>query len=104
MGRLKFLYFPGDLLKMFNFACPVKSVFIIEPGLNYKEGKNFNHPSTICRSYWAGRNTLSILRINPPTFSGKLKFEPDHRGINYASNGAGAGIRQKGTFCKNLPY
>jgi len=29
----------------------------------FKEGENFNHPSTICRTYGAGRNTLSILRI-----------------------------------------
>jgi hypothetical protein len=42
-----------------------------------KEGENFNHPSTICRSYGAGRNTLSILRINPPKFGGGLKFESD---------------------------
>jgi len=28
-----------------------------------KEDDNFNHPSTICRTYGAGRNTLSILRI-----------------------------------------
>jgi len=28
-----------------------------------KKGENFNHPSTICRTYGAGRNTLSILRI-----------------------------------------
>jgi hypothetical protein len=55
-----------------------------------KESENFNHPSTICRTYGAGRNTLSILRINPPKFGGGLKFEPD------------AGIGQKGTFCKGL--
>jgi len=28
-----------------------------------KEDENFNHPSTICQSYGAGRNTLSISRI-----------------------------------------
>jgi len=55
-----------------------------------KEGENFNHPSTICRTYGAGRNTLSILRINPPKFGDGLKFEPD------------AGIGQKGAFCKGL--
>jgi hypothetical protein len=44
-----------------------------------KEGENFNY-----------RNTLSILRINPPKFGGGLKFEPD------------AGIGQKGAFCKGL--
>jgi hypothetical protein len=44
-----------------------------------KEGENFNH-----------RNTLSILRINPPKFGGGLKFEPDAR------------IGQKGAFCKGL--
>jgi hypothetical protein len=32
-------------------------------GFKFKEGENFNHPSTICRTYGAGRNTLSILRI-----------------------------------------
>jgi len=57
-----------------------------------KEGENFNHPSTICRTYGAGRNTLSILRINPPKIGGRLKFEPD------------AGIGQKGAFCKGLIY
>jgi len=41
--------------------------------------ENFNH-----------RNTLSILRINPPKVGGGLKFEPD------------AGIGQKGAFCKGL--
>jgi len=45
----------------------------------FKEGENFNH-----------RNTLSILRINPPKFGGGLKFEPDKE------------IGQKGTFCKGL--
>jgi hypothetical protein len=45
----------------------------------FKEGENFNH-----------RNTLSILRINPPKFGGGLKFEPD------------AEIGQKGAFCKGL--
>jgi len=44
-----------------------------------KKGENFNH-----------RNTLSILRINPPKFGGGLKFEPD------------AGIGQKGAFFKGL--
>jgi hypothetical protein len=58
--------------------------------LKAKEGENFNHPSTICRTYGAGRNTFSILRINPPKFGGGLKFEPD------------AGIGQKGAFCKGL--
>ena len=42
-----------------------------------KEGENFNHPSTICRTYGAGSNTGSISRINPPKFGGGLKFEPD---------------------------
>jgi hypothetical protein len=28
-----------------------------------KEGENFNHPNTICRTYGAGRHTLSIPRI-----------------------------------------
>jgi hypothetical protein len=36
-----------------------KCIFLFE----FKEGENFNHPSTICRSYGAGRNTLSISRI-----------------------------------------
>ena len=41
-----------------------------KPGIfsNIKEDKNYNHPSTICRTYGAGRNTL--------VFRG-LKFEPD---------------------------
>ncbi len=55
----------------------------------FKEGENFNHPSTICRTYGAGRNTLSILRIKL-----KLHFvqnvEPDTE------------IGQKGAFCKGL--
>jgi len=28
-----------------------------------KEGEDFNHPSTICQSYGAGRNILNISRI-----------------------------------------
>jgi len=28
-----------------------------------KEGENFNHPSTICQTHGAGRNTCSISRI-----------------------------------------
>jgi hypothetical protein len=68
----------GDLLK----KCSVL--------LKAKEDEIFNHPSTICRTYGAGRNTLSILRINPPKFGGGLKFESD------------AGIGQKGVFCKSL--
>jgi hypothetical protein len=55
-----------------------------------KEGENFNHPSTICRTYGAGRNTFSISRINPPKLDGGLKFEPD------------TGIGQKGAFFKGL--
>jgi hypothetical protein len=54
--------------------------------LKAKEGENFNHPSTICRTYGAGKNKLSILRINPPKFGDGLKFEPD------------AEIGQKGAF------
>jgi len=42
-----------------------------------KEDKNFNHPSTICRTYGASSNTGSISRINPPKFGGGLKFESD---------------------------
>jgi hypothetical protein len=45
----------------------------------FKEDENFNR-----------RNTLSILRINPPKFGGGLKFESD------------AEIGQKGPFCKGL--
>jgi len=29
----------------------------------FKEDEDFNHPSTICRTYGAGRHTLSISRI-----------------------------------------
>jgi len=29
----------------------------------FKEGENFNHPGTICRTYRAGRQPLSISRI-----------------------------------------
>jgi len=56
-----------------------------------KKDESFNH-----------RNTLSILRINPPKFGGGLKFESDPRGMGYAFHGAGAGIGQKGAFCKGL--
>jgi hypothetical protein len=31
--------------------------------LKFKEDEDFNHPSTICRTYGAGRHTLSISRI-----------------------------------------
>jgi hypothetical protein len=47
----------------------------------FKEGENFNH-----------RNTLSILRINPPKIGGGLKFEPD------------AEIGRKGALCKGLTF
>jgi len=43
------------------------------------EGENFNH-----------RNTLSILRINPPEFGDGLKIEPE------------AEIGQKGGVCKGI--
>jgi len=42
-----------------------------------KEDENFNHPSTICRTYGTGRNTGSISRIYPPPNLGGLKFESD---------------------------
>jgi len=67
-----------------------------------KEDKNFNHPSTICRTNGTGRNTLSILRINPLKYGGGLKFESDPRGMGYAFHGACAGIGQKEAFCKGL--
>jgi len=55
----------------------------------FKAGENFNHPSTICRTYGAGRHTLSISRI-----ALKLhfvpKFEPNTE------------IGQKGAFYKGL--
>ena len=63
-----------------------------------KEDENFNHPSTICRTYGAGSNTGSISRINPPKFGGGLKFESDPREISYAFHGAGADIGGKGSF------
>jgi hypothetical protein len=45
----------------------------------FKEGENFNH-----------RNTLRILRINPPKFGGGLKFESDEE------------IGKKGEFYRGL--
>jgi hypothetical protein len=57
----------------------------------FKKGEDFNR-----------RNTLSILRINPPKFGGGLKFEPDPREIGSAFHGAGAEIEQIGAFCKGL--
>jgi len=74
-----------------------------------KEDENFNHPSTICRTYpstifrsygagEAGSNTDSISRINPPKFGGGLKFESDPREIGYAFHGAGADIGGKNSF------
>jgi hypothetical protein len=45
----------------------------------FEEGDNFYH-----------RNTLGILRINPPKFGGGLKFEPDKE------------VEQKGMFYKGL--
>jgi hypothetical protein len=56
----------------YKYLEPVSKCSILS---KVKEGENFNH-----------RNTLSILRINPPKFGGGLKFEPD------------AEIGQKGTF------
>ncbi len=55
----------------------------------FKAGENFNHPSTICRTYGASRNTLSILRI-----ALKLHFVQ-----NVEPN---AEIGQKGAFCNSL--
>jgi len=63
-----------------------------------KEDENFNHPSTICRTYGAGSNTGSISRINPPKFGGGLKFESDPREIGSAFHGAGADIGEKDSF------
>ena len=57
--------------------------------LKAKKGENFNHPSTIYRTYGTGRHTMGISRIKL-----KLHFvqnvEPD------------AGIGQKGAFFKGL--
>ncbi len=62
-------------------------------GFKFKAGENFNHPSTICRTYGASRNTLSILRIALKV-SATLHFvqnvEPNTE------------IGQKGAFCKGL--
>jgi hypothetical protein len=55
----------------------------------FKEDENFNHPSTICRTYGAGRNTWSILRI-----ALKLHFVQ-----NVESD---TEIGRKGAFCKSL--
>ena len=55
----------------------------------FKEDENFNHPSTICRTYGAGRNTWSISRI-----ALKLHFVQ-----NFDSD---AEIGRKGAFCKSL--
>ena len=52
-------------------------------------GENFKHPSTICRTYGAGRNTLSILRI-----ALKLHFVQN---VELDTE-----IGQKGAFCKGL--
>ena len=58
--------------------------------------RNRLRPNEILRDFiWqafhgAGRNTLSILRINPPKIGGELKFEPN------------AGIAPKGVFFKGL--
>jgi len=60
--------------------------------------ENFNHPSTISRTYGAGSNTASISRINPPKFGGRLKFESDPRGIGCAFHGAGVDIGGKDSF------
>jgi hypothetical protein len=65
-----------------------------------KKGENFYHPDE--KHIGAGIHTWSILRINPPEFGGGLKFEHYPRGIGYAFHRAGAGIGQKGVFCKGL--
>jgi len=58
-----------------------------------RKSKNFNHPSTICQTYGAGRNILNISRI-----ALKLhcvpKFESNPREIGYAFHRAGAEIEQ----------
>jgi len=58
--------------------------------------ENFNHPGTICRTYGAGRNTLSILRINPPKIGGRLKFEP----VDKFRSAGTLGLGKRGHFAK----
>jgi hypothetical protein len=58
--------------------------------------ENFNHPSTICRTYGAGRNTSSILRINPPKFGGGLKFEP----VDKSRSAGTQELGKRGRFAK----
>ncbi|MGD8769143.1 MAG: hypothetical protein PVJ06_03770 [Desulfobacterales bacterium] len=60
---------------------------------------NFNHPSTIYRTYGAGRNTLSISRINPPKFGGGLKFEP----VDKSRSAGTQKLSEKGRFAKDSP-
>jgi len=55
----------------------------------FKEGENFNRPCTIFRTYGAGRNILSILRI-------KLKL---HLVQNVELD---TEIGQEEVFCKDL--
>jgi len=62
----------------------------------FKKGDNFNHPSTICRTYGAGRNTLSISRINSPKFGGGLKFEP----VDKSRSAGTQKLSKKGRFAK----
>ena len=50
-------------LKIYYIVSERKLGFFVQ----IKEDENFNRPSTICQSYGAGRNTLSISRIYPPS-------------------------------------
>jgi hypothetical protein len=72
-----------------------------------KKGDNFIHPGTICRpcpgiftgTYGAGRNTLSISRINPPKFGGGLKFEP----VDKSRSAGTQKLSGKGRYAKVSP-
>jgi len=69
----------------------------------FKEDDNFSHPGTICLTCRAGRNTLSISRINPPKIGGGLKFESV--GTQFRSRASGAQKSdKKGNFAKVSKY
>jgi len=60
---------------MLIFACPVKFVFIFNRGSSSRMGRILTTQYDLL-TYGASIHALSISRINPPKFGGRLKFEP----------------------------
>jgi hypothetical protein len=86
---------------LFKFKPPARGAYAPEGKANPPPNFGGLPPRTIFRTYGAGTNTWSILRI-------KLKLhcvqnvEFDPREIGFAFHRAGTEIGQKGAFCKGF--